>query len=103
MIILEWKVTLSVSVKKINFPKISDQAPLRVQNEHFSEQKRIHSTWYWKGSTVSAGIRTPIHWLLGLGEHSTAELSDLLMNGYKSSVYICIKYQIVCKSIKCAH
>ena len=25
--------------------------------------KRIHSTWYWKGSFVSAGIRTPNPWI----------------------------------------
>ncbi len=25
--------------------------------------KRIHSTWYWKGSIVSAGIRTPDPWV----------------------------------------
>ncbi len=44
--------------------------------------KRIHSTLYWKGSIVSAGIRTPDPWVA-----YTTELSDLLMNGHKNSVY----------------
>ena len=45
----------------------------------------IHSTWYWKGSSVSAGIRTPDQWITK--QLSTTELSDLLMNGRKSSIY----------------
>ncbi len=56
--------------------------------------KRIHSTLYWKGSIVSAGIRTPIHGLRS--ERSTPELTDLLMNGHKIAY---IKYIIRCLQI----
>ena len=67
---------------------------LRLQNEQFFEERRIHCTWFGKGSIVSTGKFEPsIHGLRC--ELSTTELP---MNGHKSSVY---QVQLVYKSIKC--
>ena len=57
---------------------------LRVQNEQFSEERFIlHDTE--KEVQFLPGFKLSIHGLQG--ELSTAELSDLLMNGHKSSLY----------------
>ncbi len=57
---------------------------MRVQNEQFFGGKGIQCTLYWKGGIVAAGIRTLDTWITA--KLSTAELSDLLMNGHKRIV-----------------
>ncbi len=60
---------------------------LRVQNEQFSEEKGFILRYTEKevGLQFPPGFEPPIHGLRS--ERSTTELSDLLMNGHKNSVY----------------
>ncbi len=59
--------------------------PLRVQNEQFSEEKGFILRYTEKEVQFPPGFELPIHGLRS--ERSTTELSDLLMNGHKNSVY----------------
>ena len=61
--------------------------------------KRIHSAWYWKGSIVSAGIRTFDPWI----SENSLPLSYLTCWWIDIKVAY-IKYQILClQIIKCMH
>ena len=58
---------------------------LRVQNEPFSEGKGFILRYTEKEVKFPPGFEPPIHGLRS--ELFTTELPDLLMNGYKNSVY----------------
>ncbi len=67
----------------------------RVQNEQFSKEKGfIH--WYWKGSIVSAGIRTLDPWITGRTLYLPPSYLTCWWMGIKLAD---IKYQILCLQI----